>query len=109
MNPLNYLYLDAAYMGYPVLHNAPMCKDLGYYYEGSSTKDGAKQLNWILENHDDNLEIYQERNRKVLERYSVDNQELIRTYDTLIENLFNGGNSEDLVYDETTNLYKNLF
>ena len=109
MNPLNYLYLDAAYMGYPVLHNAPMCKDLGYYYEGSSTKDGAKQLNWILENHDNNLEIYQERNRKVLERYSVDNQELIRTYDRLIENLFNGGNSEDLIYDETTNLYKNLF
>ena len=109
MNPLNYLYLDAAYMGYPVLHNAPMCKDLGYYYEGSSTKDGAKQLNWILENHDNNLEFYQERNRKVLERYSVDNQELIRTYDRLIENLFNGGNSEDLIYDETTNLYKNLF
>lgn len=109
MNPLNYLYLDAAYMGYPVLHNAPMCKDLGYYYEGSSTKDGAKQLNWILENHDNNLEFYQERNRKVLERYSVDNQELIKTYDRLIENLFNGGNSEELIYDETTNLYKNLF
>ena len=109
MNPLNYLYLDATYMGYPVLHNAPMCKDLGYYYEGSSTKDGAKQLNWILENHDNNLEFYQERNRKVLERYSVDNQELIKTYDRLIENLFNGGNSEELIYDETTNLYKNLF
>lgn len=109
MNPLNYLYLDAAYMGYPVLHNAPLCKDLGYYYEGSSTKDGAMQLNWILENHDDNLESYQEKNRKVLERYSVDNEELIKTYDILIENLFNGGNSEDLVYDETTNLYKNLF
>ena len=26
LNPLNYIYLDAAYMGYPVLHNAPMCK-----------------------------------------------------------------------------------
>ncbi len=32
LNPLNYLYLDIAYMGYPVLHNAYMCKDLGYYY-----------------------------------------------------------------------------
>ena len=109
MNPLNYLYLDAAYMGYPVLHNASLCKDLGYYYEGSSTKDGAKQLNWILENHDNNLESYQERNKKVLERYSIDNKELIKTYDKLIENLFNGGNSEDLVYNPNTNLYENLF
>ena len=51
LNPLNYLYLDAAFLGYPVLHNAHMCKDLGYYYEGSDTVEGAKQLEWILENH----------------------------------------------------------
>ena len=48
LNPLNYLYLDAAYLGYPVLHNASMCKDLGYYYENSDTVEGAKQLNYIL-------------------------------------------------------------
>ncbi len=47
LNPLNYLYLDAAFMGYPVLHNAPLCKDLGYYYESSDTVDGAKQLDYI--------------------------------------------------------------
>ena len=109
MNPLNYLYLDAAYMGYPVLHNADLCKDLGYYYEGSSTKDGAKKLEWILENHDKNIDAYNERNQEILYRYSVDNPKLIETYDKLIENLFNGGNSEDLIYDETTNNYKNLF
>jgi len=108
LNPLNYLYLDAAYMGYPILHNASMCKDLGYYYEGSSTKDGANKLNWILENHDNNLEAYQKRNKSVLDRYSINNLDLITTYDKLIENLFNGGNSENLIYDETTNLYKNL-
>ena len=108
MNPLNYLYLDAAYMGYPVLHNAPMCKDLGYYYEGSSTKEGAERLNWILENHDSNLEAYQERNEAVLYRYSVENPELVNTYDKLIENLFNGGNSENLIYNAETNFYKNL-
>jgi hypothetical protein len=85
-----------------------MCKDLGYYYEGSSTKDGANKLNWILENHDNNLEAYQKRNKSVLDRYSINNLDLITTYDKLIENLFNGGNSENLIYDETTNLYKNL-
>ena len=41
------MYLDAAFMGYPVLHNAPMCKDVGYYYEGCDTVEASKKLNWI--------------------------------------------------------------
>jgi hypothetical protein len=108
MNPLNYLYLDVAYMGYPVLHNAPMCKDVGYYYEGSDTKEGAKQLEWILENHDIDIEMYKKRTEVSLWRYNIKNPEIIKTYDRLIHNLFNGGNPEDLQYDPTTNNYKNL-
>ena len=56
LNPLNYLYLDAVYLGYPVLHNAYMCEDLGYYYKGSDTIEVAKMLSYILENHDKNLD-----------------------------------------------------
>ena len=107
LNPLNYIYLDAAYMGYPVLHNAPMCKDLGYYYEGSDTVDGAKQLDYILTEHDKNIDAYNERNDKVLMRYHADNMELVGVYDKLIHNLFNGGN-HDLKYNQDTNLYDNL-
>ena len=107
LNPLNYIYLDAAYMGYPVLHNAPMCKDLGYYYEGSDTIDGAKQLDYILTEHDKNIDAYNERNDKVLMRYHADNMKLVKTYDKLIHNLFNGGN-DGLEYNPKTNLYKNL-
>lgn len=105
LNPLNYLYLDAVYMGYPVLHNAWMVKDLAYYYEGSDTEDGAKQLNEILLNHDNNLDEYRESNKKVLWRYSADNARLVEEYDMLIYNLFNGGN-HGLEYDYQTNLYK---
>jgi hypothetical protein len=107
LNPLNYVYLDAAYLGYPVLHNAPMCKDLGYYYEGSDTSDGAKQLDYILTQHDQNIDQYNERNDKVLMRYHADNPKLIKTYDKLIHNLFNGGN-HGLEYNPSTNLYKNM-
>lgn len=107
LNPLNYLYLDAAYMGYPVLHNAPMCKDLGYYYENSDTVDGAKQLDYILTEHDKNIDAYNERNDKVLMRYYADNMKLVKTYDKLISNLFNGGN-HGLIYNSKTNLYTNL-
>lgn len=109
MNPLNYLYLDAAYMGYPVLHNAYLCKDLGYYYDGSSTKNASIILNKILENHDNNLEQYESQNKQVLDRYYVGNLKLIETYDILIENLFNGGNNKkELIYNALTNLYENI-
>jgi hypothetical protein len=105
LNPLNYLYLDAAYLGYPVLHNAPMCKDLGYYYEGSDTVEASKILNHILTEHDKDIDAYNERNDKVLQRYHIDNTDVIETYDRLIEGLFEGGNGE-LIYDPMTNLYK---
>jgi len=107
LNPLNYLYMDAAFLGYPVLHNAPLCKDLGYYYEGSDTVGGAKQLDYILSEHDNNLIEYHERNDKVLQRYHADNEVLVETYDKLIYNLFNGGN-KDLIYNPETNLFDNL-
>ena len=107
LNPLNYLYMDAAFLGYPVLHNAPLCKDLGYYYEGSDTVGGAKQLDYILSEHDNNLSEYHERNDKVLQRYHADNEVLVETYDKLIYNLFNGGN-KDLIYNPETNLFENL-
>lgn len=107
LNPLNYLYLDAAFLGYPVLHNAPLCKDLGYYYEGSDTVEGSKQLNYILTEHDNNLSEYHERNDEVLQRYHADNEKLVETYDKLIYNLYHGGN-KDLIYNPTTNLYDNL-
>lgn len=105
LNPLNYIYLDAAYMGYPVLHNAPMCKDLGYYYEGSDTVEGAEKLDYILTEHDKNIDAYNERNDKVLMRYYADNPKLVKAYDMLIDNLFNGGN-HGLEYNPKTNLYK---
>jgi hypothetical protein len=104
---LNYLYLDIAYMGYPILHNAYMVKDLGYYYEGSDTVGGSKMLNWILENHDNHIDEYNEKNKKVIDRYSIHNPTMIETYDKLIFNLFNGGNI-GLSYDVMTNRYLNF-
>lgn len=105
LNPLNYLYLDAVYLGYPILHNAPMVKDLGYYYEGSDTYSAAKKLDYILTQHDNDIKGYNERNDVVLQRYHIENTDVIETYDRLIDGLFNGGN-KGLIYDPFTNLYK---
>jgi hypothetical protein len=107
-NPLNYLYLDAAYMGYPVLHNAWMCSDVGYYYEKSELFEGAKQLEYILTKHDSNLEEYNERNQLALSRYLNTNTDVINTYDILIKNIMEGKKNLGLIYNHKTNLYDNL-
>lgn len=88
-NPLNYAYLDAIYMGYPLVHNAHLCKDCGYYYKEFDVADGKEKLLYAITEHDNNLEEYNDRTKKVLERYSTDNSKVVRKYDKLIENLIN--------------------
>ena len=56
-NPLNYLYLDLAWMGWPILHNASLCKDVGYYYEGFNYEEGGNVLLDVINNHDKNVII----------------------------------------------------
>jgi hypothetical protein len=86
-NPLNYLYLDLAWMGYPILHNAHLCKNVGYYYEGFYVKQGEKELEYIVKWHDKNLEDYKTYNRKVIYEYLPENKENQKNYTALIMNL----------------------
>ncbi len=106
-NPLNYAYLDALYFGYPIVHNADMIKDAGYYYEGFNISQGADQLKLALEEHDNNLDQYNENSKKVLDRYLSTNADLVDTYKKLIDNLFKPGTHElSYEYNWKTNLYK---
>lgn len=103
LNPLNYIYLDAAYMGYPVLHNAWMCSDIGYYYEGNNIEKGAVVLKDIIESHDSNIEMYKNKNKNILSRYN--NDEIVKQYDRLLFNLFND-NTESLKFNFNKNRYE---
>jgi len=106
-NPLNYSYLDTMYYGYPIVHNADMVKDGGYYYDGFNISDGAEALKLALDTHDDNLEEYKSKNKPVLERYLATNKEVVETYRKLIDNLFNKNkHTMSYEYDWKTNLYK---
>lgn len=87
-NPLNYLYLDLAWMGWPILHNASLCKDVGYYYEEFNYEEGAEKLNEILLMHETNKTEYLINNRKIIDRYLPTNVTLQNQYRTLIENLY---------------------
>jgi hypothetical protein len=83
-NGLNYLYLDLAWWGWPIIHNGHHCKDIGYYYDGFNYEEGGKILNWVINNHDVVAEEYKERNRKLIERYLPNNPEMIETYKQLV-------------------------
>ena len=86
-NPLNYAYLDALYLNYPLVHNANMIKESGYYYNEFDVKQGKKQLLKSLIEHDNNIEEYNERSQKTLDRFLPTNEQSIDTYDKLIKKL----------------------
>ena len=106
-NPLNYSYLDALYLQFPLVHNAPMIKDAGYYYHGNSIGSGARQLKLAIEKHDENVEAYNERSERVLTRYTTFNDGLLETYKKLIETTMGiKDHKVSNMYDWQTNLYK---
>ena len=86
-NPLNYLYLDLAWMGWPIIHNAHLCKDVGYYYEGFNFEEGSEVLKRVILTHDDNAEEYMKRNRSAIHKYLPTNKYLQEQYITLINKL----------------------
>jgi hypothetical protein len=87
-NPLNYLYFDLAWMGWPIVHNAYLCKDIGYYYDQFNYEMGGEVLSNVILNHDLNAEEYLKNNRKNIDRYLPTNKELQNNYKTIIDNLF---------------------
>jgi hypothetical protein len=87
-NPLNYLYFDLAWLGWPVLHNAHLCKDVGYYYNDFNYDEASEKLNEIINNHEMNIDEYIKHNRKIIDKYLPTNKELQNKYKNLIENLF---------------------
>jgi len=101
-NNLNYLWLDAAWMGWPVVHNGNLCQDVGYYYDGFNVDMGVEVLKNAIENHNKDVD-YLERNRKTIERYTHKNEKLKEQYKILVENVLNN-KFEKYSYDWKTNL-----
>jgi hypothetical protein len=87
-NPLNYLYLELAWMGWPILHNAYLCKDVGYYYEEFNYIEASEILNNIILNHHINVNEYTKKNRDIIDKYLPTNKTLQNNYKQLIDDLF---------------------
>lgn len=92
-NPLNYFYLETCWQGYPLIHNASMCRDLGYYYEDNDVEEGARKLIGALASHDTGAVAYRQSQRNAISRFLPENREVISTYSMLLEALMSAPKS----------------
>lgn len=85
---LNYLYLDAAWLGWPVVHNSPMMKDLGWYYPDNNATIAIEHLSYLARNFDE-VEYpnnkYLRASRIFATKYMIENEENVKNYEKLID------------------------
>lgn len=83
-NPLNYFYLETCWQGYPLVHNAHLCADLGYYYKDNDVAAGSARVLEAIDTHDPNAADYRARQRGLIDRYLPGNAAATEVYDTLL-------------------------
>jgi len=103
-NNLNYLWLETAWMGWPLVHNGNLCQDIGYYYKDFNVNEAVDQLRLAIEEHNTDSE-YLSRNREIIKRYTHLNKNLREQYKMLIENVLND-KFEQYSYNWKTNTIK---
>lgn len=87
-NPLNYLYLEVCWLGYPLVHNASYCRNLGYYYEGFDVDEAARRLREAIDTHDGRHTRYLREQRRRIAPFLATDPKNIAAYDQLIDQLF---------------------
>lgn len=86
--PLNYLYLECCWLGYPLVHNAHLISELGYYYPGNAIEDAARHLLAISAEHDAQWLDYRDQQRNRIQRFLATDATLAARYDELLFGLF---------------------
>lgn len=86
--PLNYIYLECCWLGYPLVHNAHLISELGYFYHENDASEGAAQLMTAINHHDENWQEYTRQQKLMIDRFVSTNLELINKYDILLSGLF---------------------
>lgn len=81
-NAQNYLYYETLYGGYPLIHNSPIIKDLGYCYPDFDCKAGGKALVRAYEMHDANLDAYRAKAAQFLKTLDISYLPNIEAYRT---------------------------
>ncbi len=86
-NPLNYAYLEAAWLGYPLVHNAMLPDGLGWRYDGFDIEAGAARLIDALLEDRAGDDTWAARQRAAVQRYRASDAALVAAYDGLLDEL----------------------
>jgi len=86
LNDLNFLPMEMMYYGYPVVHNCKPYEKLGYYYKEHNALQGVECIEMACV-HDKCFERYLKDSRRELYRYNPYNQENIKVYQRLLDDL----------------------
>jgi len=87
-NGQNYLYYEALYGGYPLIHNSHLIGDCGYRYQGFDCEDGGQALRRAFAEHDADLPNYRARARDLMAKLDPEGEENVRLYTAAIEALY---------------------
>lgn len=79
-NGQNYVYYEALYGGYPLVHNSEFIRDQGYYYPDFDCQEGGRALLRAFHEHDENLPAYRDKARELLRALDVENPDNVRIY-----------------------------
>ena len=87
-NAQNYLYYEALYGGYPLIHNSPIIQKYGYYYPDFDCQAGGQVLLDAFAHHDERLEDYKRDGQELLATLDVDSPVYIEIYTRELLSLF---------------------
>jgi hypothetical protein len=83
-NELNYLYYEALYGGYPLVHNSAMLGGCGYYYKPFDAGDGASTLLATIRDHDRRLEDYNAKSQELLRQVDIANPDTLARHEAML-------------------------
>lgn len=87
-NVQNYLYYEALYGGYPLIHNSPLLRDFGYYYPAFDSAACGQAVLRAFDEHDRNIGAYRSRAAGLLRQLDVANPDNVDAYTRELLRLF---------------------
>jgi len=87
-NAQNYLYYEALYGGYPLIHNSALLGDCGYRYPEFDPQEGALALRQAFAEHDGRLDDYRRAARMFLKTLDPLAERNVEQYSAAIADLY---------------------
>jgi len=84
-NALNYAYLDALYLGIPIVHNSEYFKDVGYYYNAFNISEGKEALKAAICSHKHRSKEKINKEKEVINNFSI--KKNLQAYKDMLEEL----------------------